>query len=102
ASKTTRAATTRAVARVTESIFEELEGRQLFSALTLTVNGTAGADFIRLTQSGNFLTVVVNNLHKNYPAGKYADVVVNGLAGNDRISASSSFCKPLTLNGDTG
>ena len=68
-----KAVTARAAAAATASVFEQLEGRQLFSALT--INGTGGDDLIRLNQQGNLLSVYVNNAPRQvHVAARYDGV----------------------------
>lgn len=97
---TARAATKRAAASATAGMFEALEDRRLFA--TLTIAGTMFNDHIRLNQTGNVLTVAMNNTFKSYSAARFTDVVVNCLDGNDKVITTSMFNKPLTLNGGAG
>jgi Ca2+-binding RTX toxin-like protein len=102
--KTTR--TTRKTARTPSaaaaaSLFEPLEDRRLFSA-AVTVNGTAAADLIRLTQRSHLLTVQVNGATRAYNTLNVSGVKVNGLDGNDTIVANGAFTIPVTLFGGNG
>jgi Ca2+-binding RTX toxin-like protein len=73
---------------------------------TVTIDGTANDDHIRIVSSGN--SIMINGLAEQVSvsgidAGK-DDLVVNGLAGNDTIDASKLHAGQvnLTLNGGDG
>src|SRR5215211_301072 len=78
---------------------EPLEARRLMAVGTpaqVWVDGTSGADTIRLRQSGSVLSVTRNGSTTTYntaPSSAYpggiAHVTVNGWGGNDIIQADS-------------
>jgi Ca2+-binding RTX toxin-like protein len=92
--------TGRVKARRAAGMFEALEDRRLFA--TLTIAGTMHNDSIRLHQTGQVLTVKLNNTFLSYSARKFTDVVVECFGGNDRVVTTALFNKPLTLNGGAG
>ena len=63
---------------------------------TVTVNGTAGGDYVSVVSSG--ASVVVNGLPAQVKIGGAEGgndtLVINGLGGNDTINASGAQCRP--------
>ena len=97
--RTTRKTSARNATAAT-SMFEALEDRRLFSVLT--VNGTAGADLVRLTQRNHLLTVQVNGATRAFNTLQVNGVKVNGLDGNDTLVAGGTLNIPVTLFGGNG
>jgi Ca2+-binding RTX toxin-like protein len=92
-------------------MIEGLESRQLLSATlvngVLTVTGTGGADRIKIERSSSSsLRVEENGRRRNFSYAAVQSVVVNSLAGGDRIElehdGSEAVNKPSTLNGGDG
>ena len=91
-------------------MLETLESRRLLSFTvaggTLTVTGTANPDQILIRKDGTNLTIVQNGVNATTPAAAVTKIVVNGLAGNDRLAlavgATSGITLPSTLNGGDG
>ena len=81
---------------------EALEPRRLMAAGPLVINGTDGADAIRIRQSGSTLTVTRNGSTTTRSTSGLTGVIVNGRDGADVIQADDSVRLPLTLNGDAG
>src|SRR5688500_7360833 len=85
---------------------ETLESRRLF-AITLvdgllTVDGTAGNDTISLTSRGGTLTVRNGAERADVALADVDEVVVNALAGNDRITLGSRLDLPATIEAGDG
>ncbi len=59
----------------------------------LTVTGTGGDDTIAVVQSGTLISAA----GKTFTAASISSIVVNGLAGKDTLSVTSTL--PQTLNG---
>jgi hypothetical protein len=85
---------------------ETLESRRLF-AITLvdgllTVDGTAGNDTISLTSRGGTLTVRNGAERADVALADVDDVVVNALAGDDRVTLATRLDVPATIDGGDG
>ena len=77
--------------------FEQLEGRTLFSVLSIT--GTAGNDYISLAGSGGtLLQVDVNGVITHYNPFDYTSVQIDGVGGNDTINILGTEL-PTTVTG---
>jgi hypothetical protein len=72
------------------------------SAVPLVINGTDGADTIRIRQSGSTLAVTRNGSTTTRSTSGLSGVVVNGKSGSDMIQADDSVRLPLVLNGNAG
>ena len=91
-------------------MLESLESRRLLSFTvvggTLTVTGTANPDQILVRKDGTNLTIVQNAVNATTPAAAVTKIVVNGLAGNDRLAlavgATNGITLPSQLNGGDG
>ena len=102
-------------------MFENLETRTMLAMVgsyaPLYINGTAAADTITLTQSGDTLTVVLNGVSKNYSLrtiipgstpgsvlyqNVVSKIVVNGLEGNDVIKGNDSVEKIMEVYAGAG
>jgi len=91
-------------------MFETLENRQLLAftvnAGVLTVTGTANPDAINIRRDGANLVIAHNGVNATTPAAAVTKIVVNALAGNDRISlavgATNGIKIPSVLNGGDG
>ena len=79
--------------------FETLEDRQLLSS-TWTIDGSDGADAVRIRQSGDTLSITRNG--KTTRRANVSTLVVNGHGGNDTIAADASVRVPLVLHGGAG
>ena len=88
--------------RHTPAALEPLEARRLASASPLVINGTDGADTIRVRQSGSTLSVTRNGSTTRRDADDVSSVVVNGRGGADSITADDTVKVRLTLNGGSG
>ena len=86
----------------TNALFEPLEGRRLMAASPWVINGTDGADTIRVRQSGSTLTVTRNGSTTSRSTSGLSGVVVNGRGGSDAIQADDTVRLPLTLHGGAG
>ena len=86
----------------TPAALEPLEARRLASASPLVINGTDGADTIRIRQSGSTLTVTRNGANTTRKTADVSSVVVNGRGGADSITADDSVKVRLTLSGGPG
>ncbi|MDB5321032.1 MAG: Hemolysin-type calcium-binding region [Phycisphaerales bacterium] len=86
-------------------MIESLENRCLLSATlsagVLSVTGTAGKDDIHVDASHKDLKVSVNGVKQSFKLADVKSLVVNGLAGNDKINLDHV---PLgaTINGGDG
>jgi hypothetical protein len=98
-SKRTRPAPRADFSRSPAPAVEPLEPRELFTA-TFVVGGTAGADVIRITQNGSTVSVTKNGATTRRTG--VSSVVVDGGAGNDRITADDTVRVPLVLKGGAG
>jgi Ca2+-binding RTX toxin-like protein len=74
--------------------FDVLESRRLMAADTfvlangtLTENGTDGNDHITIENTGDFLSITMNDQHKVVSGFPVTPVFIYGLDGNDRIDA---------------
>lgn len=79
-------------------LFEQLDGRRMFS--TLTVTGTSGPDLIALdysSETGNLIYSINGGLAQVSPAG-IDNIVVNGLGGADTIQIERNFGIDTTVN----
>ena len=81
-------------------VFEMLEDRRLFSVLT--VDGTAGNDVISVYTSGTDIVVNNNGALSSHAAASVDQVIVNGLAGADRVSGTVGVQKSMTIYGGAG
>jgi hypothetical protein len=79
--------------------FESLEDRRLMSS-AWTIDGTDGADAIRVRQSGDTVSVTRNG--STTRRNDVSQLVVNGRGGNDVIAADGSVAVPLVLHGGGG
>ncbi|HEX8910933.1 MAG TPA: heparin lyase I family protein [Humisphaera sp.] len=68
----------------------------------LTINGTTGKDTISVTQSGNTLTVTRNGVPSIVDATGVTKLVLNGLAGDDKLLLDQSVTIDALLNGGGG
>jgi len=86
-------------------MIQKLEPRALFSSSfsggTLTVTGRSVADVISLAISNGKVTVTDNGV-KSAAYAAVRRIVVNSLAGTDRVSVSPAITVPATLNGGSG
>ena len=88
--------------------FEALEGRKLLSASligsTLSVNGSAGSDWIQVSRSiGPLydLTIVTeNNVSTSFYTGSIASIQVYGNAGNDTVAIGGGIGGVYVNGGD--
>jgi uncharacterized delta-60 repeat protein len=73
-------------------------------AQPLTLNGTAGGDAISVDLSPDKATlrINVNGTVTSRPLAGVSGIVMNGLAGNDRLSVSNAVRLPATLDGGPG
>jgi hypothetical protein len=83
-------------------LYEPLEARRLMAASPLVINGTDGADTIRLRQSGSTLAVTRNGSTTSRSTSGLTGVVVNGRGGADVIRADAGVRVALVLNGGSG
>src|SRR5690349_2518430 len=107
-----RRATSRAEERTVGHMFEPLELRVLLSAAfdpktgVLKVTGTAAADSLQISQSGNVLTVLQNGAKSTFDATKVKRVELYGLGGNDalalRAPTGQDVLIPSLLDGGDG
>src|SRR4051812_7134876 len=87
---------------------ESLEERRLLSVSlnnathVLTVTGGGGADNISVSLKGMTLTATVNGTAKSFKAAAIRKLVLNGGAGNDRISVAQNVKLSATISGGTG
>ena len=70
----------------------------------LVINGTTSLDVITVTRSGTqtFVFGPLSGARKFFPTSGYDRILINGLAGSDRIILDPSLTKPATINGDDG
>ena len=88
-------------------MFENLEFRRLLSSSLsgglLTVTGTSGNDTISLNTSGSNIKVSQTGAaDKSFSAASVQKILVNALAGNDKVTIASTIAKPATINGAAG
>jgi Ca2+-binding RTX toxin-like protein len=86
--------------------FQSLEARQMMSAAIkntiLTINGTELNDTITIDHVGNSIKVIDNGVNRSFDASKVSRLIVRGNAGNDKITASATFDKPMIMFGGAG
>ena len=84
---------------------ETLESRRLLAATltdgVLTIDGTAAADSIRVSQSGSTITVRDGVTTTTIDAGQVDEVVINAGDGNDRVRADR-LARPAIVDGGAG
>src|SRR5688572_26575287 len=68
---------------------EALEARRLFAAVPLVVTGTAGADFIELTQNATHYVVTVNGVSNSHAFADVSNIDVSCGDGDDVIVATN-------------
>lgn len=94
--------------RTVFSTTESLEVRRVLSPVligtTLTIEGTAAADTISVTQDASGVKVVQNGVEKNYDSGTIIDTInIYGYGENDQITVNRVFdSTTLTVDGGTG
>ena len=94
-----------AAAAVVSVVSEPLENRRLFAVNlangTLAVEGTADADIITITQRNSTLTVRVGAERNVFNVADVDEVLINALAGNDRVTMNRVDV-PAAIDGGDG
>lgn len=90
------------------SFLEVLEGRRLMSATfqantgAVVVDGTDGADAVRVARRGEQLLVTVNGARTAFPLADVREVRVATGAGDDRVVINAKVTLPTSLHGGEG
>src|SRR5262245_25539081 len=87
--------------------FESFESRRMLSSSLagglLTVTGTSGNDTISLSISGSNIQVAQSGSPtKQFTTASVQKILINALAGKDKVTVSNSITKPTTINGSSG
>jgi Ca2+-binding RTX toxin-like protein len=70
-------------------VMDPLEARRLFAAAPLVINGTAGHDFIELTQTATHYVVTLNGVATSHAFADVSNIDVKCGDGDDVIVATS-------------
>ena len=70
-------------------VVDPLEARRLFAAVPLVVNGTAGNDFIELTQNATHYVVTVNGVSNSHLFADVSNIDITCGDGDDVIVATN-------------
>ena len=96
------------------SMFEQLEGRQLMASSlqifqqqtsvgpALVINGTGRSDRITINRTSKGVSVCDGRTTTSVAGGTFGTIIVNGGAGNDRITISGSLKLNAIINGGAG